>query len=70
MAGTAHIKPKHEGMGAMFLVCLLVFGLLMIIGVIVWMIWDRYQIAHSPAAVSFLSSPDMAWAAIGALLLG
>lgn len=69
MAGTAHIKPKHEGSGAMFLVCLLVLGVLIIIGVIVWMTWDRYHISHSPAAVSLLSSPDTALAAIGALLL-
>ncbi len=70
MAGTAHIKPRHEGMGAMFLVCLLVLGMLMIVGVIVWMMAGQFQISHSPAAVSLLSSPGTIFAALAALLLG
>ncbi len=45
---TQPVKPRHEGLGAMFYVTLLIFGLLIIIGVIFWMFQKGGGIRHSP----------------------
>ncbi len=46
------MATKHAGIGAAFAVLTVVFGLFMLIGVILLMMWMQPGIAHSPKAQS------------------
>jgi len=59
-------KTKHAGLGAALAVLLVVFGLFVIVGVILWMMWMQPGIQHSPSERGGLGTEHLVAASVAA----